>query len=86
MLGQRRRRWYNIKPELSDTRCSNVESTSMTLIQRRNNVVCPVGCLPVSAGAQIQIFGHFFQAFSSSLGSLIVDEKPVYYCGVSRRV
>ena len=46
MLGQRRRRWYNIKSGLSDTRCSNVESTSMTLIQRRKTscvqwVVCP---------------------------------------------
>ena len=28
---------------LGTRRCCDVESTSMTLIQRRNNVVCPVG-------------------------------------------
>ena len=28
---------------LGTQRCCDVESTSLTLIQRRNNVVCPVG-------------------------------------------
>ena len=28
---------------LDTRRCNDVKSTSMTLIQRRNNVVCPVG-------------------------------------------
>ena len=34
--------WNSAFP-LSTWRCCDVESTSMTLIQRRNNVVCPVG-------------------------------------------
>ena len=33
---------------LGTQRCCDVESTSVTLIQRRNNVVCPVGDLLVS--------------------------------------
>ena len=31
---------------LGTRRCYDVESTSATLIQRRNNVVCPVGYAP----------------------------------------
>ena len=30
---------------LGTRRCCDVESTSMTLIQRRNSVVCPAGCV-----------------------------------------
>ena len=29
--------------QLDARRCCNVESTSLTLIQRRNSIVCPVG-------------------------------------------
>ena len=32
---------------LETRRCSDVESTSMTVIQRRINVVCPVGIISV---------------------------------------
>ena len=34
--------WHSLCP-LGTRRCYDVESASMTLIQRRNNVVCPVG-------------------------------------------
>ena len=50
MLVQRRRRWANFEPTLGERlvfagtrRCSDVESAPMTLIQRRTNVVRPVG-------------------------------------------
>ena len=36
-----------ISHPMDTTRCCDVESTSMTLIQRRINVVCPVGSVTV---------------------------------------
>ena len=38
---------------LGTRRCCDVESTSMTLILRRNNVVCPVGTGCIPAGSDI---------------------------------
>ena len=34
-----------LPPYLGPRRCCDIESTSLTLIQRHNNVVCPVGNL-----------------------------------------
>ena len=72
MLGQRRRLWSNIitAHPLSVRRCCDVESTSMTLIQRRNCVVCPVGRLNVS------VFVHYLAVGYSGATGLQQDHLP----------
>ena len=53
---------------LGTRRCCDVESTSLTLIQRRNNVVCPLGNV---GGAKVYVAGLMlcYRLFISDVGS-----------------
>ena len=57
--------WTNI---LTGTpRYCDVESTSMTLIQRRDNVVCPVGCIVFIAGFKVGCQWHYLESPQTGL-------------------
>ena len=65
-------------------RCCDVESTSLTLIQRRNNVVCPVGRFPSARNVLYcgESLGHGGSVLGCSVWMAMQSDynRPHYIC------